>query len=155
MKNVLSTSKKQSTEFLVRNCGEFAGLRCWLSPVTSQVNQFLLRSLCPCRRREIPTVHRECWTSSYCRCVFSPLLFIVYMNWIDSHSWVDVGQRCSGAETRRNGVSTPFSGFALKWVWSCFKMASFLGAFTHLFYEHYIPDEGATVGSCRKMLAFC
>ena len=52
-------------------------------------------------------------------------LFIVYMNWIDSHSWVDVGQRCSGAETRRNGVPTPFSGFALKWVWSCLKLKLF------------------------------
>ena len=34
-------------------------------------------------------------------------------------------QGCSGTGTRGNGVPTPFSCFALKWVWSCFKMAIF------------------------------
>jgi len=48
-------------------------------------------------------------------------------------------QGCSGAGTRGNRVPTPFSYFALKFVWSCFKMASFLGAFPHLFRWHYIP----------------
>ena len=33
----------------------------------------------------------------------------------------------SGARTRGNGVSTPFSCLSLKWVRSCFKMASFFG----------------------------
>jgi len=45
-------------------------------------------------------------------------------------------QQCSGAGTRGNGIPTPFSRFVLKQVWSCFKLASFLGAFPHL----YIPD---------------
>jgi len=35
-------------------------------------------------------------------------------------------QGCSAAGTRGNGVPTPFSRFALKWLWSCFKMAIFL-----------------------------
>jgi len=29
-------------------------------------------------------------------------------------------QGCSGVGSRGNGVPTPFSNFALKWVWSCF-----------------------------------
>jgi len=36
-------------------------------------------------------------------------------------------QGYSGAGTRGNGVPTPFSRFASKRVWSCFKMASFFG----------------------------
>ena len=42
-------------------------------------------------------------------------------------------QGCCGAGTRGNDVPTSFSCFALKWVRSCFKMASFSGAFPHLF----------------------
>jgi len=42
-------------------------------------------------------------------------------------------QGCSGAGTRRNGVPTPSSCFGIKLVWSCFEMASFMGAFPHLF----------------------
>jgi len=34
-------------------------------------------------------------------------------------------QGCSEAGTRGKGVPTPFSCFALKWVWSWFKVASF------------------------------
>jgi len=49
------------------------------------------------------------------------------------------GQGCSGAGMRGNGVPTPFWSFALKWLWSCFKIASFLGSFPHLFCQHYIP----------------
>ena len=32
-----------------------------------------------------------------------------------------------------NGVPTPFSRFALTWLWRCFKMAIILAAFPHLF----------------------
>jgi len=42
-------------------------------------------------------------------------------------------QGCCGARTRGNGVLTAFSCFAWAWAWSCFKMASILGAFPHLF----------------------
>jgi len=42
-------------------------------------------------------------------------------------------QGCSAAGTRGTGVLTLFSCFALKWIESCFKMASFLDAFPHLF----------------------
>ena len=40
---------------------------------------------------------------------------------------VGYAQGCSGAETRENGVPTPFSCFGLRLVRSCFKMASFFG----------------------------
>jgi len=49
---VLSTSRKHTTEFLVKSFGECCGsrLRCWRPPVTGrQVTVLLLRSLCPCR----------------------------------------------------------------------------------------------------------
>jgi len=46
---------------------------------------------------------------------------IVYM----SNNFYNYHQGCSGAGTRGNGIPTPFSRFALKWVWSCFKMAIF------------------------------
>ena len=41
-------------------------------------------------------------------------------------SWKSVKRGCSGAETRENGFPTPFSRFALKRVWGCFKMAFFI-----------------------------
>jgi len=41
-------------------------------------------------------------------------------------------QGCNGAGTHGNGVPTPFSCFASKWVWSCFKTSNFLGAFPHV-----------------------
>jgi len=49
-------------------------------------------------------------------------------------------QGCRGGR-RRNGVPTLFSCFALKWVRSCFKMASFLWCvpLPHLFFKNYIP----------------
>ena len=49
---------------------------------------------------------------------------------------------CSGAGTHGDGVPTPFScemkvstslNAALKWVWTCLQLASFLGSFPHLF----------------------
>jgi len=52
---------------------------------------------------------------------------------LTSTTHVDHLQGFNGAGTRGNGVPTPFSCFALKWVWSCFKMASFLDPFPHLF----------------------
>jgi len=46
----------------------------------------------------------------------------------------------------RERVGTAFPHFfqvlLSKWVWSCFKMASFLGAFPHLFCYHYITADG-------------
>ena len=55
-------------------------------------------------------------------------------------------QGCSGAGTRGNGVPTPFSCFALKWIWSCFKMASFLGAFhTFLLALHHCISRSRNV----------
>jgi len=42
-------------------------------------------------------------------------------------------QGCSGTGTRGNGVPTPYSRFALKWVGRRFKVAIFLDAFPHLF----------------------
>ena len=43
------------------------------------------------------------------------------------------GQGCSGVGTRGSGVPKPFLCFTLKWVWSCFKMVSFLSTF-HTFF---------------------
>ena len=42
-------------------------------------------------------------------------------------------QWCNGAGTHGNGVPTPFSNFAFKLVWSCFKMASvWVGSHTYV-----------------------
>jgi len=38
-----------------------------------------------------------------------------------------------GRERKWKGVPTYFSRFAIKWVWSCFKLAIFWGEFPHLF----------------------
>jgi len=51
---------------------------------------------------------------------------------MNAHSFAE-SAGCSGAGTRWNGVPTPFQCFALKWVWNCFKMASYFGTFPHLF----------------------
>ena len=45
----------------------------------------------PCRRSHITIVHRGGWTPISRVCVVSPLLFIVYMNWTNSHNRVDQG----------------------------------------------------------------
>ena len=49
-------------------------------------------------------------------------------------------QGCSGAGTRGNGVPTPFSRFCFKMCLKLFQIGNFMGAFPHLFCEHYIPD---------------
>jgi len=67
---------------------------------------------------------RHCWNSEIF-CKFSSFRTI----FVDERN----NQGCSGEGTRVNGVPTPFSCFALKWVWSCFKIASFLGA-SHTFF---------------------
>jgi len=66
--------------------------------------------------------------------------------WQSAHLW------CSGAGTRGIGVPTPFSCFASKWVWNCFKMARRLDVFPRLFCQHYIP--GATFTGFFTLILF-
>ena len=53
-----------------------------------QITVFLLRNLCPCRRSQITTVHRGCWTQTRACAVTAPLFFgAACILWTSSNGW--------------------------------------------------------------------
>ena len=85
--HVLLTSRKHTAVLLWKALESVAEVRCWRSPVTGrQVTVFLLRSLFPCR--EVKSQPFTVDVGLRQGCVLSPFFFIVYMNWINSHSQV-------------------------------------------------------------------
>jgi len=68
-------------------------------------------------------------TFAQCRSLFLQLWPALFQGWAYCTPLLfrSDNQGCSGAGTRGNGVPKPFSCFPLKWVRSCFTMASFFG----------------------------
>ena len=86
--HVLSTSRKHTARFLVKNCGECCGSTV-LTVACYTDCQFIVFPLRNCVR--INGVNSWSFTVFVWRqgCVLSPLLFIFYMNWIDNNSRVN------------------------------------------------------------------
>jgi len=76
--------------------------------------------------------------------MWNSILFLLFYKIYDG-----VIQECSGAGTRGNGVPTPFSRFALKWTWSCFKMAIFVMR-SHTFFV-----STTSLVLSMRMILFC
>jgi len=89
--HALSTSKNHITGSFEKSFGEICGsIQCWGPPVTGlQVIVLWLRRLF--RVRGLMSQPFAVAVAFGQGCVLPPLLFIVYMKWIDSHSQIDEG----------------------------------------------------------------
>jgi len=94
----LSTSKNHTTESLEKSCGECCGstlpkaVCCWRSSHSIHAQKLIVR---------VGGVLSQLpWVLDSDK-VLSPLLFVVYMSWIGSHSQVDDGVADGGFRINR------------------------------------------------------